>query len=90
MFRSFLKRSLNEYGMLVVLVLLCIYYAWATIESRAGVGSTGGDDCAGQILERKPIPQRVAIIAGKSGEDSDFVDAAKVRLKKLAASPRST
>ena len=81
MFRRFLKTSLNEYGMLVVLMLLCIYYAWATVAWQPGVGSPGGKQCASEAVARSPQLYRVAIVAGASDEDSDFIDAAKYRLE---------
>jgi len=82
MLRSFVAKCLSEYGMVVVLVLLCAYYAWATLERRAGVGTAGGDDCASQLLAKLPAAKYVVIIAGHDSDDAAFIQAAKTRLEK--------
>lgn len=77
MVRRLLARGLGEYGMVAVLLLLCGYYAWATLERRPVEGAEGGRDCAAQLLAGGPRPGRVAVVAGDTAADRAF--AAEVR-----------
>ena len=81
MLQRTLTRSLNEYGMAVVLVLLCVYYSWATLERRSPVGAAAGRDTATQALADHAGLKSVAVVAGQTDEDRQFVGAAAARLK---------
>ena len=72
MVQRFLTKCFNEYGMLLVLLLLCVYYSWATIKHSRVDGAEGGLDCAKQVLSRSPVPKTVAIVTGMTPEDSEF------------------
>jgi ribose transport system permease protein len=77
MLRKFLTQSLNEYGMLIVLLLLCVYYSIATVRSSGTDGSSGGESCAKQAMAAAVPPQRVAIVLGTSADASAFATSAK-------------
>jgi ribose transport system permease protein len=67
-----ISRLVGNYGMAVVLVLLCAYYAWATLQRQNLSGPRGAEACATQILERAPAPKSVLIVAGGSPQDVEF------------------
>lgn len=72
MVQRFLTKCFNEYGMLMVLLLLCVYYSWATVKHSRADGAEGGLDCAKQVLSRSPVPKNVAVVTGITPEDHEF------------------
>jgi len=78
--RKFLSRSLNEYGMLLVLLLLCAYYACVTIKPSATDGPAGGESCAKLALSEMPAMHSAAIVVGTAADAIGFANAAKARL----------
>jgi ribose transport system permease protein len=82
MIRKLIARSFNEYGMAVVLVLLCVYYTVVTMQSRPRDGADGGRDAAAQLAALSVTPKSVVIVANPGTDTDPFVDAVTAGLKK--------
>ena len=81
MIRRLMANGLNKYGMVLVLLLLCGYYAWATYQLQPGSGATGGRDAAAQLLASGTKPARAAVIASDTPDDRRFAAAAADKLR---------
>ena len=76
-----LKQVLSEYGMLLVLLLLCGYYSWATLEEQHPVGATGAEQLKSKISAGFPNSSRVLIVTRSSTEDTQFATTLRDRLE---------
>ena len=89
-------RFLNDYGMLVVLLLIGIYYSIVTFDKQQPVGVEAAEDLNSQIAELGKKPARVFIAAGAVPEDDEFVaalrtalEAQSIKVESAAGSPRA-
>src|SRR3954454_15647780 len=77
--RGVLARVLSEYGMVLVLGLLCAYYSWATW----GVRIAEGDDAADEVLGKlTPTSDGVLVVAHQGDEAERFARAVEGGLTK--------
>lgn len=67
------------YGMLVVLIALCGFFAVATYHQEVPVGQEGGESLATDILARQPRPALLAIVVTPGDNDKEFGDALEKR-----------
>lgn len=67
-----IRQLLSNYGMAIVLLLLCIYYSLVTLQTRQFSGQAGADDLIKQITTSKA--SHVLLIATISPEDQLFTD----------------
>ena len=72
--RIHFSRFLASYGMSVVLLLLCGYYACATLQTQHRTGAAAADEIAGRLLHEGAPPARVLIVAGDGPQEMQFVD----------------
>jgi ribose transport system permease protein len=70
--RTALARFLSDYGMLLVLLLLCGYYSAVTVNEQQPIGRVAGEQLANRIIHRTDAGSRVLIIAGTSPSDRAF------------------
>ena len=70
-----LSRFLSDYGMALVLLLLCIYYSAVTFALQDPSGASGGEQLAGELRYRSENVQRVLIVVRDTREDNAFADA---------------
>jgi ABC-type sugar transport system ATPase subunit/ribose/xylose/arabinose/galactoside ABC-type transport system permease subunit len=75
-----LARFLSDYGMVLVLLLLCLYYSYATYAEQDPVGAAGGEQLARMILQSSPRPTRVLIVVRDTPEDAAFAAVLQQRL----------
>ncbi|MBL9134736.1 MAG: ABC transporter permease [Verrucomicrobiales bacterium] len=73
--RSGLPTWLRDYGMVLVLGALCLYYSFATFTDQQPVGEAAGSAVARRILGDGGTPS-VLVIAGTTDEDRAFAGAA--------------
>jgi ribose transport system permease protein len=76
---SSLQRLFADYGMLLVLLLLCGYYSWATLSEQFPVGQAAAGQVAKEIASAGA--KRVLIVAREQKEDALFADSLVERLK---------
>ena len=73
----------SDYGMLGVLILLCVFFSVITFEKQNPVGEEGADRLLGQIADQFENPGTV-IIAGRGSEDGrNFVSHLKNELSEM-------
>lgn len=68
------SRFFSSYGMSVVLVLLCAYYSWATLQRQQATGAPAARELAPRILRRVPTPGSVLIVTGDGSTDQEFAE----------------
>jgi ribose transport system permease protein len=78
--RSSFSRLLSEYGMVLVLLLLCAYYSVATIADQHPEGESGGTELARELASRLQPGARVLVVAGGGELEGDFAVSAARRL----------
>jgi ribose transport system permease protein len=78
--RRFFSRFLADYGMLLVLLLLCLYYSYATYAEQDPTGTAGGDQLARAIQKQFGKSAKVLIVARGTPEDAAFADTLGERL----------
>ena len=69
-----LSRWLSGYGMLLVLLLLCAYYSYATYTEQDPEVTAGAEQLARAIVQRAGTSARVLIVARDTQEDALFAD----------------
>ena len=79
--RQSFARLLNHYGMGGVLVLLCIYYSWATYSEQQLRGAPAARVLVKQIARTAGKSAAVLIVARTTEEDTDFVRAVAAALQ---------
>jgi ribose transport system permease protein len=70
--RSTLSRLATEYGMLGVLVLLCILFSILTLRDQHPTGATAGESLAGVIIEGEKLPGVILIVCRENEEETAF------------------
>ncbi|HEY7307993.1 MAG TPA: ABC transporter permease [Gemmataceae bacterium] len=76
-----LSRFLSDYGMSLVLLLLCIYYSAVTFAEQDPTGAAGGERLARVVIERVPASGGVLLVVRDTREDRAFAEAFHQRLK---------
>jgi ribose transport system permease protein len=74
------SRFLSDYGMAVVLLLLCVYYSAVTFAPQDPGGASGGEQLARTVLERVGPSARVLIVTRQTRDDRAFAEAARERM----------
>ena len=77
----FVKRLASQYGMAGVLVLLCLYYSWATYTTHEPRGEAAAPVLSDQLAKALPKNANVLIVARSNDEDSRFAEILEARLK---------
>lgn len=67
-------RFLNDYGMVLVLLLIGIYYSIVTLKQQQPSGREAAENLAAQIAELDPAPENIFIAAGATPDDPEFVE----------------
>ncbi|MDA0838635.1 MAG: ABC transporter permease [Planctomycetota bacterium] len=67
------ERFFSDYGMLVVLLLLCAYYSCATLNEQHPTGESGAKILVVQITKEFGSSSSVLVVAGSNQEDVLFV-----------------
>jgi ribose transport system permease protein len=70
--QSFFKKSFSEYGMFGILILLMIYYSWATLQEHSPQGRAAADITAQNILGSHPPGTHVLVITRGGAVDELF------------------
>jgi ribose transport system permease protein len=76
-----LSRFLADYGMSLVLLLLCAYYSAVTFAEQDPTGAAGGEQLAGVVLGRLGGSGNVLIVTRDTQEDAAFGEALRRRLE---------
>lgn len=84
-FNPTLARLAANYGMAGVLILLCIYYSWATLKPQQQVGPDAARSLAGKVLAAAGPQARVLIVTRRGSEDALFADTLASQLQEHGA-----
>jgi ribose transport system permease protein len=76
------SRFLSDYGMALVLLLLCVYYSAVTFARQDPSGASGGEQLARELELRNESLSRVLIVTRDTREDIAFADALRRNLVK--------
>ncbi|MBN1345716.1 MAG: ABC transporter permease [Phycisphaerae bacterium] len=79
--KTALSRLTSDYGMLLVLLLLCVYYSWVTRAKQHPTGVDAGEQLAAEILAQQGPSESVIIVSRDNEEDLAFADTLEHRLK---------
>jgi ribose transport system permease protein len=74
-FARLLTRFRSDYGMSLVLLLLCVYYSAVTYAPQDPSGASGGAQLARELELRSENIKRVLIVTRDTREDAAFADA---------------
>ncbi len=77
-----LSRFLSDYGMSLVLLLLCVYYSAVTFALQDPTGVSGGEQLARETQLRSEPLARVLIVTQDTRQDVAFADALRRELLK--------
>lgn len=72
-------KLLSGYGMLGVLLLLCLFFTWKTYHTEQPTGREGGESLA-ESLASAPKTARIAIVAQAQADETEFANALRSRL----------
>ena len=82
--RHAFSRLLTDYGMLGVLLLLCLYYSWATLQLRQPAGADAAQAIAQKITQSVQPGARVLILAGTGKVEAEFAASLQASLRSHA------
>ncbi len=68
------------YGMLAVLLLLCVYFTWSTIRASAPTGTAAAILVADDIAKQAAVATEVVIVTSNEPDDADFAKQLQVSL----------
>lgn len=75
MHRIRVKKILSDYGMLPVLVLLCVLFSVLTLKDQAVTGKLGAESLMEQLEDESPSPRSALVVTSSSTDDREFADA---------------
>ncbi|HOX36865.1 MAG TPA: ABC transporter permease [Candidatus Brocadiia bacterium] len=75
------RRFIADYGMIFVLLLLCVYYSVATLNVQYPTGSEAARQVVAECRERLPSGDAALIVAHHGQDASDFAREAEAGLK---------
>lgn len=79
--RGLLARFMADYGIVLALVLLCVYFSWTTYTEQQPTGSAGGAQLAAEIARRTPPGAAVLVALRDNRQDAEFGDALSAALQ---------
>lgn len=88
--RAVLSRAFSDYGMVLVLLLLCGFYSWVTLDEQHPVGEAGARALTREILQHYQPPASVLIVGRSIPEDVQFTDALEAGLRRAGFSVEAT
>ena len=83
--QSLLSRFLADYGMILALLVLCIYFSIVTWDEQHPSGAEGGGQLAAEIVDQYGQNVNVFIVVRATSEDAAFAGALTTRLKEAGA-----
>ena len=85
--RDRLRRLISDYGMLGVLVLLCVLFSVLTLTDQYPIGESAADSVHEQYLAKLPPSRAIVIVATAKPQDSLFVTALSKRIESQQSTP---
>jgi ribose transport system permease protein len=82
---QYFRRHFADYGMILVLLLLCVFFSFWTMSEQTANGSDAGGQLAADITRTAGAEARVMIVVRDQVDDVAFADALSTTLKKSGA-----
>ena len=79
--RSLARRFLTHYGMILALLVLCLYYSWATLTLQHEEGAPAARRIAGEMIDVHSRGDSVLVLAGLGKTSEEFVENLSTRLE---------
>jgi len=76
-----IKGALGSFGMLGALLLLCVYFSWATYHLEVPGGKEGAANLAAELTAQAGPGDRFIVVVGSQGHDSEFSETMVQELK---------
>jgi ribose transport system permease protein len=70
-----ISRFLSDYGIILVLLALCVFFSVATLAQQHPTGAAAGTELAGVIVVRTPPGSTVLVVVRDTKDDADFAAA---------------
>lgn len=84
------NQVLNDYGMLLVLLVLAVFFSFATLGEQHPTGGAAGRQVAQRILREHSADPQVLVVARDTSGDRIFAQAAADELEKAGATVLAT
>lgn len=68
------KKLISDYGMIFILLLLCILFSLLTISEQHPVGSDAADDIINQLQSLSKDELNIAVVASSGIEEAEFIE----------------
>jgi len=85
-----LSRFFSNYGMLGVLILLCVFFSILTINDQYPTGAGAAKSLADELRKGEKTPGGVIIVVRESGEDQKFASTLEEQLTKAGYASLTT
>jgi ribose transport system permease protein len=76
-----LARLLSDYGMLIVLILLCVFYSVSTMTEQNPRGPAAAEQVAGELIGSLETDARILVISKSNTEHQIFASTLANRLR---------
>jgi len=83
--KTALARVVSDYGMVLVLALLCVFFSYVTWDEQPANGAKAGERLAARILSQEGAAVHVMVVARVTDEDAAFADAVERALAESGA-----
>jgi ribose transport system permease protein len=74
-------RLSSDYGILGVLILLCAYFSWATLQEQHPEGEAAAEIVAQSISSSLAQKSNILVIAKTTSRDLEFIESVQSRLQ---------
>ncbi|MDZ7359635.1 MAG: ABC transporter permease [candidate division KSB1 bacterium] len=79
--KAFVARFFSDYGMLGVLVVLCLYFSWATLQEQHPEGEAAAALVAENISSALAPKSNILVVAKATPQDFEFAEGVRSRLQ---------
>jgi len=77
-----MKRFFSDYGMVFVLLILCVLFSWLTWDEQKPTGTAGGEQLARIVTDAAPTGAAVLIVTRDTEDDRELAQALSERLER--------
>ncbi len=78
---SVITRFISDYGMLIVLILLCILFSVLTVTEQTTTGKEGAELLSREVVAHYPQKERILILSGTNPSEIEFANEMKRLLR---------
>src|SRR5688572_7030520 len=79
--KSFAAQLSSDYGMVIVLLLLCLFFSWATLQEQYPEGAAAAEIVAQNIASSFAQESNILVIAKTTAKDLEFAESIQPGLR---------